>query len=214
MIFRALGLRFAAASPDVIEAAPEAGEDPAPFVRRLAARKARAVVRRYGILEAPPWVVGADTVVVVGGQILGQPADAPAARRMIAALAGRTHQVLTAVSVHAGPVEALSFVEATSVRFRPIAPGEIDRYVAEGDWRDKAGAYAIQGAAGVFVRAVEGDAWNVVGFPVHSFLDRARAAGLPVPEERQVRPGLFRLWPILDEEDVPRGTRRWGPRWE
>lgn len=209
-IFKALGLRFAAVSPEIAEA-PWAGEDPEQYVRLLAAAKARTVVAQLELHTAPPWVVGADTVVLVEQRVLGQPADAAAARAMIEALAGRTHRVLTGVSIWSGPAQLVSFAETTAVRFRAIGPGDLESYVRDGDWAGKAGAYAIQGAAGVFVEAVEGDAWNVVGFPVRGFLDRARAAGIPVPEERKVRPALARLWPMVDDHDL--AERRWGPRW-
>ena len=115
------------------------------------------------------------------------------------------------MSIWSGPVEVVGFVETTVVRFRPIDAVELEHYLVEGDWEGKAGAYGIQGAAGAFVLAVEGDAWNVVGFPVRSFLDRARAAGIPVPEERAARPGLARLWPVVEDEMF--ADRRWGPRW-
>jgi len=210
MIFRAMGLRFAAV-PSGIEESPWAGEDPEQLVRCLAAAKARAVVEQFRLRTAPPWVVGADTVVVVDGKVFGQPFEPDDARRMMGALSGRAHQVLTAVSIWSGTLEAVSFIESTVVKFRAIAPQELERYVVEGDWRGKAGAYAIQGAAGAFVAAVEGDAWNVVGFPVRIFLDKARAAGIPVPPEHLARPGLARLWPVAEDEGF--AERRWGPRW-
>jgi septum formation protein len=210
MIFRALGLRFAAV-PSGVDEAPWAGEAPEAFVRCLAAAKARAVVEQFRLRAAPPWVVGADTVVVAAGRVFGQPVDREDGRRMMRALGGRAHQVLTAVSIWNGEIEVSGFCESTVVRFREIAAPELERYLEQGDWQGKAGAYAIQGAAGAFVAAVEGDAWNVVGFPVRSFLDRARAAGIPVPEERAVRPGLARLWPAVDDELF--AEHRWGPRW-
>ncbi|MBI5488191.1 MAG: septum formation protein Maf [Deltaproteobacteria bacterium] len=210
MIFQALGLRFAAVTSGLEEPAC-AGQEPEAFVRSLAGAKARAVVEQMKLRTAPPWVVAADTVVVVDRAVFGQPADVHDARRMMRALAGRGHEVLTAVSIWSGPIEVVGFVETTVVRFRALEATELERYLLDGDWRGKAGAYAIQGAAGAFVLAVEGDAWNVVGFPVRSFLDRARAAGIPMPQERAVRPGLARLWPVADDELF--ADRRWGPRW-
>jgi len=208
-IFGALGLRFAVVSPEVAEVS-RAGEDAESYVRRLAAAKARSVAARLGLRVAPPWVVGADTVVLVGDRVFGQPPDVEAARAMMEALSGRSHRVLTGVSIWSGSAQIVSFVETTAVRFRPIGREELERYLRDGDWEGKAGAYAIQGAAGVFVEAVEGDAWNVVGFPVRGFLDRARAAGIPVPEERKIRPRLARLWPVVEDDGF--GERRWGPR--
>jgi septum formation protein len=126
--------------------------------------KTREVAQRSGIPERGA-VLGADTAVVVDARPWGKPVDESDARRMIAGLAGRTHVVLTAITlVDAGGHE--SHVEATEVRFRPLVDAEIDWYVGTGEWRDRAGGYAIQGAGAAIVESITGDYTNVVGLPV------------------------------------------------
>jgi len=141
------------------------GESPEQHVRRLAAAKASAAV------GADELALGADTIVVVDGEILGKPADDAEARSMLARLSGRPHEVWTGVAIAArdgagdtARVEARSC--RTEVRFRALTAAEIDAYVATGEPADKAGAYAIQGGAAGFVDAVEGDYENVVGLPL------------------------------------------------
>ena len=135
-----------------------AGESPEAYVRRLAEEKAKAVAPRAG---GRP-VLAADTVVVIDGAILGKPADAADARRMLQLLSGRSHAVLTAVCLN-----SVSRVEITAVEFDRLSPDEIDWYVASGEPMDKAGAYAIQGLASRFVISITGSYSNVVGLPVH-----------------------------------------------
>jgi septum formation protein len=133
------------------------------YVRRVAADKARA------IRQAHPdrIVLAADTTVVVDGEILGKPDDEDDARRMLRLLSGRTHQVLTAVSV-AGPGEADvdTRLETTEVEFSRLNAAEIDWYMNTGEPMDKAGAYGIQGLASRFVTRIDGSYSNVVGLPV------------------------------------------------
>ncbi|MGC8794008.1 MAG: Maf family protein [Bryobacteraceae bacterium] len=138
------------------------GEEPAAHVERLAREKAR-------VAPAGPddIVLGADTVVVVDGEILGKPADAEDAARMLRKLSGRMHRVLTGVCLKRGPTE-LTHVEATWVSFATLDEQEIRDYVASGEPMDKAGAYAIQGLASRFVKRIEGCYFNVVGLPVAS----------------------------------------------
>ncbi|HEX5482919.1 MAG TPA: Maf family protein, partial [Terriglobia bacterium] len=140
------------------------GESAEDYVRRLAREKALSVAR-----AAPPGtlVLGADTAVVAAGQILGKPADAADAARMLRLLSGATHRVLTGVCVARAPekVEALRR-ETTTVIFNPLTEEEIQRYVASGEPLDKAGGYGIQGLASKFARRVEGCFFNVVGLPV------------------------------------------------
>ena len=137
------------------------GAGPEETVLALSAAKARpAAARRPGAL-----VLGADTVVVLDGAILGKPADEAEAFRMLSALSGREHRVLTGVTlVRDGTV--LSGVEETLVRFRPLTEREIRAYIGSGEPMDKAGAYGVQGLASVFVERIEGDYFNVVGLPL------------------------------------------------
>ena len=152
------------------------GEPPRAYVRRVAVEKARAV--------AGEAVLAADTAVVLGEEILGKPRDAADARRMLRALSGGLHEVLTAVCVRRGATEHVAVVSA-QVRLDPLTDAQIDWYVATGEPMDKAGAYAIQGLAGAFVRELRGSVSNVIGLPLSETLDLLRAAGIPLPWERE-----------------------------
>jgi septum formation protein len=160
-LLHALGVRFTV-EPSYVPEEPRRGEDPAHFVERMACEKARAVAARH----AGAWILAADTVVVADGQMLGKPSGAEDACRMLARLSGRAHHVLTGVALLAPDRTATSFVADSAVEFRPLSAAEIDAYVATGEPLDKAGAYAIQGGAGRFVRAVDGSYTNVVGLPI------------------------------------------------
>jgi septum formation protein len=153
-----------------------AGEAPRDYVARVAREKARAVSGEV--------VLAADTAVVLGAEVLGKPTGAEDARRMLRALSGTVHEVLTAVCVRcAQPTRAteLEAVVATKVRFARLSAREIDWYVATGEPGDKAGAYAIQGAGGAFVLSVEGSVSNVVGLPLAETADLLRRAGFTLP---------------------------------
>lgn len=136
------------------------GTPPREAVEQLARRKARAVTP--GLDEA---VIGADTIVVLDEQIMGKPADAEDARRMLRGLQGRVHRVFTGVCVRTGQKEVARVCE-TQVEFAPMTEQEIDWYVSTGEPMDKAGAYGIQGLGGLFVRGIHGDYYNVVGLPI------------------------------------------------
>jgi septum formation protein len=144
-----------------VDETPLPGELPDAYVQRLAREKAEAVAR-----AAPGrLVLGADTTVVVDGQILAKPADAAEAGRMLEQLAGRPHEVLTGVAL-AGQAEPAVAVGVTAVWFAPMTSEDIAWYIETGEWRDKAGAYGIQGRISRFVARVEGSYTNVVGLPV------------------------------------------------
>jgi septum formation protein len=136
------------------------GESAAVYVKRVARAKAEAVDGDAGDV-----VLGADTVVVVGREILGKPADEADARRMLRSLAGREHIVMTGICLR-GAGGVVEHAESTGVRFLPLSVEEIDAYVASGEPMDKAGAYAIQGLASKFIDRIEGCYFNVVGLPV------------------------------------------------
>lgn len=150
---------------------PQPGESPSEFVQRLAREKAEVVFRarsaESNVTSSTESliVLGADTVVVYDNQVMGKPADNADAIRMLRILSGRTHQVLTGVCVIslAGVDVA---VESTSVSMRALSDEEIRAYVATGEPRDKAGAYAIQGRASRFIPKISGCYFNVVGLPV------------------------------------------------
>jgi septum formation protein len=137
-------------------------EAPAAYVQRLARSKAEAVAARL----QSGLVLGADTTVVVENQILGQPADDNDARRMLNLLRGRWHEVLTGVAAVRVGGETTVDYETTRVRFAEMTTEEIDWYIATGEARGKAGAYGIQGAAGLFIEEIQGDYFNIVGLPI------------------------------------------------
>jgi len=147
-------------------------ERPAAYAERLAREKAATIAARHpGRL-----VLAADTIVVLGEQVLEKPADALDAARMLAALSGRAHEVLTAVAIQRG-TRVRAQVARTTVWMRAISAAAIDAYIATGEPFDKAGAYAIQGGAGAFVDRIEGDLDTVVGLSmaaVHDVLERIR----------------------------------------
>ena len=158
-LLRAAGFDFEVVAADADETR-RPGESPEDYVRRVAEAKAAAVARqRRGVA-----VVAADTVVVVDEHILGKPADDEDARRMLRLLSGRTHEVLTGVTVASGASQTA--IDVTTVEFSPISAEEVDWYVASGEPADKAGGYAIQGLASRFIRGIEGSYSNVVGLPV------------------------------------------------
>ena len=129
-------------------------------VARISRLKAEAVFRDPGDI-----VIGADTIVVSDGELLGKPTDEADAYRMLNLLSGSRHQVMTGVTVIKGG-QYHSFTEVTDVYFRPLSQEEIRRYVRTGEPMDKAGAYGIQGGAGLFIEKIEGDYYNVVGLPI------------------------------------------------
>lgn len=161
-LLRMLGLAFATA-PTSIDETPRAGETPEALALRLARAKALAV--------APPdgaaLIVAADTIVVIDGAILNKPGDDDESRRFVGRLAGRTHEVITAIALRACPEESLVCEHAVSrVTFAPLTPAEIAWYAGTGEGRDKAGAYALQGIGALFITAVEGSYTNVIGLPL------------------------------------------------
>jgi len=161
-ILRAVGWPFEAEAADVDESL-RAGESPPEYVERLAREKAAAVARSrlFGL------VLGADTAVVSDGEILGKPRDDADARRMLRLLSDRWHEVLTGVAlVRAEDTRVEAAHARTRVRFCRMSDEEIDWYVGTGEPADKAGAYAVQGRAALFIEGLEGDYWNVVGLPV------------------------------------------------
>jgi septum formation protein len=153
-------LRFALRPVDLDES-PLPGEEPAATVLRLAAAKAAAVAHPGEL------VLGADTVVVLDGLLLGKPRDADDAARMLATIAGREHTVLTGVALcEPGRDRQAAVLETSRVRMAALTPEEVAWYVATGEPLDKAGAYAVQGLGALFVEAVFGNYTNVVGLPL------------------------------------------------
>ena len=178
-LLRSAGYTFDVVVADVDESIHQ-GESPSNYVRRLAAEKSAAarilVVSGFSRTnDGPPEsghyrnadsiILGADTTVVVDDEILGKPRDDEEGRQMLRRLSGKTHQVLTGISLRQGAYE-VGRVETTTVTFRPLTDEDISWYVASGEGRDKAGGYAIQGLASRFIPSIAGSYANVVGLPV------------------------------------------------
>ncbi|MGH2762045.1 MAG: Maf family protein [Thermoleophilaceae bacterium] len=160
-ILEQLGVDFRVEAPDVEELTR--GE-PRRVVRENALRKARAAAK------PGERVLGADTAVVLDGRIFGKPADAGEAETFLRRLSGRAHEVMGGIAVREPDGQERSDVAVTRVRFRRLERRELDWYLATGEWRERAGAYAIQGRGAALVEEIEGDYWNVVGLPVAALL--------------------------------------------
>lgn len=173
-ILTSVGWQFTKDSADIdeTELPSEAPED---YVQRLAREKAEAVARKY----EDAIVLGADTTVVIDEQIIGKPADLADAKRMLKMLSGNWHEVLTGVALVRSVPSALADgldaanpksvvgMQRTRVKFEEMSEREIEFLAAKGDPLDKAGAYAVQAQAALFIEGIEGDYWNVVGLPVN-----------------------------------------------
>jgi septum formation protein len=173
------GIEFTVVNADLPEDQHER-EAPLEYCRRVAREKAETVLNR--LPDAPAQVLGADTIVVLDGNVLGKPRDNAQAHRMLRMLSNHTHDVITAVCLltrdSKGQVTTDLRHETTKVRFRALSNLEIDAYISTREPFDKAGAYAIQGGASAFVASCDGDYDNVVGLPVklvREMLDRAGA---------------------------------------
>ena len=158
-ILRQAGIPFVV-KPANVDESVRPGEPVEEYVRRVAEEKAMAVETAAGDV-----VLGADTVVVIGGKILGKPRDRADAARMLRQLAGREHEVITGVCLRRD-AEVLHDCAVTRVWFTALAGEDIEQYVASGEPMDKAGAYAIQGLASKFIERIDGSYTNVVGLPI------------------------------------------------
>ena len=164
-ILNAVGWRFKKIVPEVDESERE-GEMPAAYVQRLAIEKANAVA----VKEPETIVLGADTTVVIDDRIVGKPIDLADARSMIWDLSGRWHEVLTGVAL-ALDGQYVSEVQTTRVKFSELNDADVDFLVNYGEPLDKAGAYAVQAQAALYIERIEGDYWNVVGLPISLVFD-------------------------------------------
>jgi nucleoside triphosphate pyrophosphatase len=166
--------------PDVHED-PLAGEAPRDYVTRLCRAKAESgwlrVIQRKLVLRG---VLAADTTVCIGDEILGTPADAAQAAGFLARLSGREHEVLTAIAFKLGE-RMETELSVTAVRFRELGSGEISRYIATGEPMDKAGAYGIQGRAGMFITEIRGSYSGVMGLPLYETAMLLRRFGVGPP---------------------------------
>jgi len=174
-LLRQIGVPFKVRTAEIAEVRAD-GERPDAYVRRLAAEKAEAVWARVAV-AAPRPVLAADTAVVLGGRVFGKPADAAEVEEMLAALSGRTHQVLTAVTLRCdGSSDTL--LSESEVRFRSTTPEERAAYCRSSEPLDKAGGYGIQGRAAMFVEHLSGSYTGVVGLPLFETAELLKRCGL------------------------------------
>lgn len=172
----------------VFEVCPAIGEEkitktePGEAAEELSRGKCREV---FQSLEDDVTVIGADTIVVLDGKILGKPGSADEAVQMLSSLRGRSHQVFTGVTVmsrEGEKTQTVTFHESTQVSFYPMSDKEIEEYVSDGEPMDKAGAYGIQGKGAVFIREIRGDYNNVVGLPVARLYQELKNMGIQIRE--------------------------------
>jgi septum formation protein len=182
-ILSSLGLKYRLDPSLLPEPAPNHGETPWGYAVRVAQIKAREIGTRH----RSGLVIGADTIVVAGNHIMGKPSSDEDARSMLRRLSGRWHEVITGVCLLDCRLRRSRSAYARSrVHFRRISPEEIDWYIRTGEHRDKAGAYAIQGYASLFIDRIEGCYFNIVGFPAATFERLCRKLGVDL--KRQLSP--------------------------
>ncbi len=179
-ILQSLGLKFTVIAVEIDERRLE-GETPQQMVLRLAANKAAAAAS-----ADRQFIIGADTIVVLGDKILGKPRDKDDALEMLMSLSGRSHKVLSGVALWSSAGIRSAHSE-TEVRFREIGEDEALAYWHSGEPCDKAGSYAIQGRGGAFVAAISGSYSGVVGLPVYELADLLGSAGIEVVKNQTVR---------------------------
>lgn len=168
-LLRAAGYVFDIHAVEIDER-PKAGESPVEYVKRLAQEKSARAFQELSEGAPPALVLGADTAVVIGSEILGKPRDVEDAARMLRLLSGRTHQVMTGVCL-VNADRSVSHVEISDVTFTRLTEDQIAWYVSSGEGRDKAGGYAIQGLASRLIPRIEGSYSNIVGLPIASVDD-------------------------------------------
>lgn len=179
-----LGLDFGILDLDLPET-PAPGEPPAEYVRRVAREKAGVGLLRV-VGQPTAVVLGADTEVVLDGRIFGKPADAEDAASMLRTLSGRTHEVISAISMVSAGRE-LQAVSVSQVRFAAMTEDDIRVYIETGEWDGKAGAYAIQGLAQSFIAHLSGSYTGVMGLPLHETATLLRQFGL-FPADHRLAP--------------------------
>lgn len=173
-MLRLLGIRFSIQHSNVDEA-PRAGESPENYALRLSETKARAVAG----MRPGRWVLGADTIVTIDGELLGKPASRDEARCMIRKLSGREHRVITAFALlNSGSPDLIRRAVASRVCFKDVPDDELEWYVSTDEPYDKAGGYAVQGKASFLVSEIHGSYTNVVGLPLTEVVEALKELGL------------------------------------
>jgi septum formation protein len=177
-ILKLLGLPFSIMVPGVDET-PVPDLNPREQAEHLARKKVDAIIT---ILSgrSPPWILGADTVISLGGELFGKPLNRDDAGVMLKKLSGREHQVYTAMVLYNGQTKAVDVRSTSSmVRFSDISGPELEWYLNTGEWQGVAGAYRVQGLAGCFISRIEGSYSSIVGLPIHQFYVMLKENGYP-----------------------------------
>ena len=176
-LLRRMGVEPDRTAPMEIDETPRAGELPRKLAARLAGEKCAAAAERF----PESHVLAADTVVACGRRVLGKAQNVDEARRFLTLLSGRRHRVWGGISVRAPDGRRASRTVLTHVAFKRLEAREVESYLACGEWRDKAGAYGIQGRAGAFVKTITGSYPNVVGLALYEARSLLAGLGYPVP---------------------------------
>lgn len=176
-ILKTLGIPFQVVLPNVDESSFVA-RSPSELPEILAKAKVQAVVRSRPPKQVIPWVLGADTLVVMGNKVYGKPKDHDEAFEFLSSLQDRTHHVITALALYNGRTHITSVrTAATRVTFAPMSKEEIEWYIDTGDWHGAAGGYRIQGMASCFISKIEGTNSCVVGLPIFELYDMLKEQG-------------------------------------
>ena len=179
-ILKALGIPFQVVMPNVDESSYMV-KNAAELPEILAKAKVQAVARSMPPKQVIPWILGADTLVVMGNKVYGKPKDPDEAVEFLESLQNRTHQVITALALYNGRTHSMSARSATTkVTFAPMTREEIEWYVDTGDWHGAAGGYRIQGMASCFISKIEGTNSCVVGLPIFELYDMLKEQGYSI----------------------------------
>jgi septum formation protein len=182
-ILKQLGLRFRADPSGISEPARRRRETPADYAVRIACLKAEGTAERH----QSGLVIGVDTIVVLGNTILGKPETITEARSMLKQLSGRWHEVLSGIClIDCSRNRSRSGIGRSRVHFRRLSSEEVEWYLGTGEYRDKAGAYGIQGYASLFADSIEGCYFNIVGFPIAAFQKLCRELGIDLIREMRI----------------------------
>lgn len=176
-ILESFGFEIEIITEDIVEESSQT--DSLLWAQDIALKKGRAVANK----NKDKWVVSADTVVVFNDEFLGKPKDKTEAKEVLEKLSGNTHEVVTAVAVmNLSQNIEFAFADVTEVKFKKLDISEIEWYVESGEPMDKAGSYGIQGKGSIFIDRIEGDFFNVMGFPISRFYDKLKELGYSIEE--------------------------------
>ena len=166
--------------PSMLDETTQPGLSPRQAAEDLAIRKTQAIVEKLAISHSPKWIFGADTIVVLDGTIYGKAADRDAARVMLGRLAGRRHEVITAMALYNGYKKEIDCRSVScDVDFAPLSAPEIEWYLDTGEWKGAAGSYQLQGFGGCIVQAIHGSPSAVAGLSLHDFYVMLRDNSYP-----------------------------------